>query len=61
LVVNHQEQFPVVTISFNLAPGRSIGDAVTAVNRVRDDLELPASVNAHFQGAAQAFEASLGE
>lgn len=59
LALNHQGQFPVVTISFNVAPGKSIGDAVAAVNRVRDELHLPASVNAQFKGATAAFEASL--
>src|SRR5205085_3432890 len=46
LALNHQGQFPVVTISFNLAPGKSIGDAVTAVNRARAELDLPDSINA---------------
>ncbi|WP_263367727.1 multidrug efflux RND transporter permease subunit [Edaphobacter bradus] len=59
LAINHQGQFPVVTLSFNLAPGKSIGDAVEAVNRAKDELNLPASVNASFQGTARAFEASL--
>jgi multidrug efflux pump len=59
LALNHQGQFPVVTISFNLAPGKSLGDAVTAVNRARAELDLPPSINAHFQGSAAAFEASL--
>jgi multidrug efflux pump len=59
LALNHQGQFPVVTISFNLAPGKSIGDAVAAVNNVRSELQLPPSINARFQGSAAAFEASL--
>jgi multidrug efflux pump len=59
LAINHQGQFPVVTISFNLAPGKSIGDAVTAVNKARKELNLPASVNASFEGTAKSFEASL--
>ncbi len=59
LQISHQGQFPSTTISFNLAPGKSIGDAVTAVNKVVKDLHLPASVNASFQGTANAFEASL--
>ncbi|RSL17431.1 multidrug efflux pump [Edaphobacter aggregans] len=59
LAINHQGQFPAVTISFNLAPGKSIGDAVEAVNRAKQELGLPASVNAEFQGSARAFEASL--
>ena len=59
LTVNHQGQFPVVTISFNLAPNYSLGDAVAAVNAAHDDLHLPASITAGFQGTAQAFTASL--
>ena len=59
LAINHQGQFPAVTISFNLAPGKSIGDAVEAVNKARQELNLPPSVNAEFQGTARAFEASL--
>ena len=59
LAMNHQGQFPVVTISFNLAPGKSIGDAVTAVNKATKELNMPPSVNARFQGTAASFEASL--
>ena len=59
ITVNHQGQFPVVTISFNLAPGASLGDAVTAVNKVHDEMNMPASVQAAYQGTAQAFQASL--
>src|SRR5277367_3412481 len=59
LVINHQGQFPAVTISFNLAPGKSIGDAVNAVNKVKAELNMPPSVNAEFQGSARAFVASL--
>jgi multidrug efflux pump len=59
LAINHQGQFPAVTISFNLAPGKSIGDAVDAVNKAKQELNPPPSVNAEFQGAARAFEASL--
>jgi multidrug efflux pump len=59
LVINHQGQFPSATISFNLAKGKSIGDAVTVVNGIYRDLNPPASVNAQFQGSAAAFEASL--
>ncbi len=59
LVINHQGQFPVVTISFNLAPGKSIGDAVAAVNRAKAQLNMPPSVNANFEGTARSFEASL--
>jgi len=59
LVINHQGQFPCVTISFNLAPGASLGDAVSSVNQARQQLNMPASIEADFQGTAAAFEASL--
>ena len=59
LTVNHQGQFPVVTLSFNLAPNASLGDAITAVNKAKEQLHLPASIQAAFQGTAEAFEASL--
>ncbi|MDB6123185.1 MAG: mdtB 2 [Pedosphaera sp.] len=59
LSVNHQGQFPVVTISFNLAPNASLGEATAAIERVRQQLGMPASVQAAFQGTAQAFHASL--
>ncbi len=59
LAVNHQGQFPVATVSFNLAPGVSLGQAVEAVNQVKRDLQLPESIAASFQGTAKAFEASL--
>jgi len=59
ITVNHQGQFPVVTLSFNLAPNASLGDAVTAVNKVRDESHMPAAVQAAFQGTAASFLASL--
>ncbi len=59
LVVNHQGQFPVVTISFNLAPDASLGQAVRAVEKARTELGLPPSIQASFQGTAQAFRSSL--
>jgi len=59
LAVNHQGQFPSVTLSFNLAPGVALGDAVAAIERAAHDLGLPASIRASFQGTAQAFQASL--
>jgi multidrug efflux pump len=59
LAVNHQGQFPVVTVSFNLAPGASLGQAVRAIERAKEDLGLPASIQASFQGTAAAFRASL--
>jgi len=59
ITVNHQGQFPVVTLSFNLAPKASLGDAVKAVNQVKDEIGMPASIQGAFQGTAQAFTASL--
>jgi multidrug efflux pump len=59
LAINHQGQFPTATVSFNLAPGASLGDAVKAVNQARQELDLPPSIKAGFQGTAQAFGASL--
>lgn len=59
LQVNHQGQFPAVTLSFNLAPGVALGQAVTAIERVQQDARMPASVHAGFQGTAQAFQTSL--
>ena len=59
ITINHQGQFPVVTLSFNLAPNASLGDAVQAVNRVKQNLGLPASIEGAFQGTAAAFQASL--
>src|SRR6202000_2557516 len=59
LSIGHQGQFPSTTISFNLAPGKSIGDAVDAIDKAVKELNLPISVNGSFQGSAAAFEASL--
>jgi multidrug efflux pump len=59
ITVNHQGQFPVVTLSFNLAPNASLGDAVDAINRAKTEIGLPASIQASFQGSAQAFQNSL--
>jgi multidrug efflux pump len=59
LSVNRQGQFPVVTISFNLARNASLGEATTAIERAQNDLNMPASIQASFQGTAQAFKASL--
>jgi multidrug efflux pump len=59
LTISHQGQFPVVTLSFNLAPGVSLGDAVQAIKRAEAEIGLPASINASFQGTAQAFQSSL--
>ena len=59
LAVNHQGQYPAVTLSFNLAPGVALGDAVKAVSAATARLGLPSSISATFQGTAQAFQASL--
>ncbi|MBF0341241.1 MAG: efflux RND transporter permease subunit [Magnetococcales bacterium] len=59
LVNNHVSQFPAATLSFNLAPGASLGAAVTAIHGVLDRLNLPGSIETSFQGAALAFQASL--
>jgi hydrophobe/amphiphile efflux-1 (HAE1) family protein len=59
LVVNHQGQFPSVTISYNLVPGTSIGEAVTQIKRIEQELGKPLSLVTSFQGNAQAFETSL--
>ena len=59
LSINHQGQFPAVTLSFNLAPGAALGDAVDAITRASVDMRLPATVTGTFQGTAQAFQSSL--
>ena len=59
LAIQHLGQFPSTTLSFNLAPGASLGEAVKVINQVENQLGMPASVNASFQGTAKAFEASL--
>jgi hydrophobe/amphiphile efflux-1 (HAE1) family protein len=59
IVINHQGQFPSVTISFNLAPGIAIGQAVSAIEQAQKDLHPPLSLQTSFQGNAQAFGASL--
>ncbi|HEV2398404.1 MAG TPA: multidrug efflux RND transporter permease subunit [Candidatus Sulfotelmatobacter sp.] len=59
LAVNHQGQFPVVTLSFNLAPGSSLGDATKAIQQAEKDIQLPPSIHASFQGTAAAFQNSL--
>lgn len=60
LVVNHIGQFPANTVSFNLAPKVSLGSAVDAINLAKQEIGLPLSTQTNFQGAAQAFNASLG-
>jgi multidrug efflux pump len=59
LAINHQGQFPSVTISFNLAPGVALGDATKAIERAQKEMGMPLSVQAEFQGTARAFLASL--
>jgi len=59
LSINHQGQFPSSTISFNLAPGASLGDAVKAIEAAKEDIGMPLSVRTNYQGAALAFTASL--
>ncbi|MGO9798543.1 MAG: multidrug efflux RND transporter permease subunit [Candidatus Binatus sp.] len=59
LAVNHEGQFPAVTISFDLASGYSLGDAVSAIEQAREQIGMPASIEASFQGTAAAFRASL--
>ena len=59
LSVNHQGQFPAVTISFNLKPGEPLGNAVAAVDNAVSKLNLPGSIQGTFQGNAQAFQSSL--
>ena len=59
LAINHQGQFPSVTLSFNLAPGVALGHAVTAIKNAERQIGLPASIRPSFQGTAQAFQASL--
>jgi multidrug efflux pump len=59
ITINHQSQFPVVTLSFNLAPGASLGAAVEHIKQVTKELGMPASIEPSFQGTARAFESSL--
>jgi hydrophobe/amphiphile efflux-1 (HAE1) family protein len=59
LSVNHQGQFPAVTLSFNLAPGYAIGQAVDAIHRMQEEMRIPGTIDGAFQGTAQAFQASL--
>ena len=59
LVISHQGQFPATTLSFNLAPGVSLGEAVQLMDATTQKLGMPASIGGSFQGTAQAFQASL--
>jgi multidrug efflux pump len=59
LQVNHQGQYPAVTLSFNLAPNVALGDAVNALEKAKSDMGMPSGIHASFQGSAQAFQDSL--
>jgi HAE1 family hydrophobic/amphiphilic exporter-1 len=59
LSINHQGQFPAVTLSFNLAPGVALGEAVTAIQKTTATIRMPAAILGTFQGTAQAFQSSL--
>jgi multidrug efflux pump subunit AcrB len=59
IAINHQGQFPSVTISFNLAGGKALGDAVTAIQQMQQRIGMPSVVRGSFSGTAQAFQASL--
>ncbi len=59
LAVTHQGQFPAVTVSFNLAPGAALGNAITTIDKVADGMHFPASLQADFQGTAASFRNSL--
>jgi multidrug efflux pump len=59
LTVNHQDQFPAVTLSFNLAPGHSLGEALTAIQAMERTVAKPATLTTRYQGSAKVFESSL--
>jgi multidrug efflux pump len=59
LSINHQGQFPAVTVSFNLSPNISLGEAISLVDKAQKDLHMPASIQAGFEGTAASFQASL--
>jgi multidrug efflux pump len=59
LAITHQGQFPAITVSFNLAPNASLGDAITAVDKTQKDMHMPPSLQAGFQGTAASFTNSL--
>ncbi|MGZ5226817.1 MAG: efflux RND transporter permease subunit, partial [Burkholderiales bacterium] len=59
LSISHQGQLPAITISFNLAPGAALGDAVDAIEKSMISIRVPATISAGFQGTAQAFQRSL--
>ena len=59
LAISHQGQFPAVTLSFNLAEGAALGQAVDAINAMLRDMGVPVTLRGNFQGTAQAFQSSL--
>jgi multidrug efflux pump len=59
LQVNHQGQYPAITVTFNLAPNVALGDAVTALEKVQAEMNMPSAIHGSFQGTAQAFQDSL--
>jgi multidrug efflux pump len=59
LTVNHQGQYPAITLTFNLAPNVALGNAVTALEKVQSEMGMPSAIHATFQGTAQAFQDSL--
>jgi multidrug efflux pump len=59
LSINHQGQFPAVTVSFNLAPNAALGSAISAIDKVQEQMHMPASLQADFQGTAASFKNSL--
>src|ERR1700678_885507 len=59
LSINHQGQFPAITVSFNLSPSAALGEAISAVDKVQKDMHMPASLQAGFQGTAASFTNSL--
>ena len=59
IAVNHQGQFPAVTLSFNLAPGIALSDAVKAIQQMEQKIKLPDTVHGNFSGTLQAFQQSL--
>jgi multidrug efflux pump len=59
LSINHQGQFPAITVSFNLAPNAALGTAITDITKVQKDMHMPASLQADFQGTAASFRNSL--
>ena len=59
LTVNHQGQYPAITLTFNLAPNVSLGEAVTALDNAQREMGMPSAIHASFQGTAQAFQESL--